>query len=180
VPIISHIYTVWRDFHMRIAADACGIRALVLGGEQETLLELESHFPNWLMNVERLKVMDDAMAFLEDPGARMPDLTAQGTAFQHSVWDALTRIPSGNTTHYASIAASIGRPKAARAVAAACAANPIAILVPCHRVVRSDGSLSGYRWGEETKAKLLESERRSRPAHGRQVNPNAAIFPDGA
>ena len=82
----------------------------------------------------------------------------RGTAFQERVWQALRQIPAGETRSYAQIAALIGQPSAARAVALACAANPTAVAIPCHRVVRTDGSLSGYRWGVERKRALLARE----------------------
>ena len=85
-------------------------------------------------------------------------LDIQGTAFQERVWRALRDIPKGSTASYADIAATIGAPKAVRAVAQACAANPTAVVIPCHRVVRSDGALSGYRWGVERKRALLQRE----------------------
>jgi AraC family transcriptional regulator, regulatory protein of adaptative response / methylated-DNA-[protein]-cysteine methyltransferase len=88
-------------------------------------------------------------------------LDVQGTAFQQLVWKALRRIPSGKTRSYSDIAKTIGRPKAVRAVASACASNPVALVVPCHRVVGKNGSLAGYRWGVKRKAALLESERGS-------------------
>jgi AraC family transcriptional regulator of adaptative response/methylated-DNA-[protein]-cysteine methyltransferase len=81
-----------------------------------------------------------------------------GTEFQRRVWAALREVPSGETVTYAELARRIGRPAAVRAVAGACAANPAAVVVPCHRVVRSDGGLGGYRWGVERKAALLEVE----------------------
>jgi AraC family transcriptional regulator of adaptative response/methylated-DNA-[protein]-cysteine methyltransferase len=84
------------------------------------------------------------------------------TAFQRQVWEALMRIPSGSTRSYQQVAAEIGQPKAARAVARACASNPVAVLIPCHRVVRGSGEAGGYRWGVERKKKLLERERRAR------------------
>lgn len=84
----------------------------------------------------------------------------QGTAFQQLVWETLRKIPAGETRSYAEVAVSIGRPKAVRAVASACASNPVALVVPCHRVVHKNGSLSGYRWGVKRKAALLESERK--------------------
>ncbi len=90
-------------------------------------------------------------------GARFP-LDMRGTAFQMLVWRGLKEIPSGRTASYAEIAKAIGEPRAARAVAQACAANPLAVAVPCHRVVASDGSLSGYRWGVERKKRLLARE----------------------
>ncbi len=91
------------------------------------------------------------------PASAVP-LDVQGTAFQWKVWKALQRIPIGETRSYAAVARSIGKPKAVRAVANACARNPVAVVVPCHRVVTSAGELGGYRWGPDVKAQLLESE----------------------
>ena len=88
-------------------------------------------------------------------------LDMRGTAFQQRVWAALQDIPAGKTASYAEIAKRIGAPKATRAVARACAANPVSLAVPCHRVVRSDGALSGYYWGIERKRELLKRERKS-------------------
>jgi AraC family transcriptional regulator of adaptative response/methylated-DNA-[protein]-cysteine methyltransferase len=85
-------------------------------------------------------------------------LDVRATAFQKKVWDELRRIPRGETRSYSEVALAIGDDKAVRAVARACASNPVAIAVPCHRVVRSDGDISGYRWGVERKKKLLEQE----------------------
>lgn len=87
------------------------------------------------------------------------DVELVGTAFQKKVWDALMRIPHGETRSYAALAAELGQPHAARAVASACARNKVAIVVPCHRVIRGDGSLGGYRWGLPLKQQLLERER---------------------
>ena len=91
-------------------------------------------------------------------------LDVRATAFQQKVWETLQRIPRGETRSYTEIAREIGDPKAVRAVARACASNPVALAVPCHRVVRSDGDLAGYRWGIERKKKLLEGERANRPS----------------
>jgi AraC family transcriptional regulator of adaptative response/methylated-DNA-[protein]-cysteine methyltransferase len=88
-------------------------------------------------------------------------LDLRGTAFQQMVWKELRRIPAGETRSYTEVAKTIGRPKAVRAVANACASNPVALVVPCHRVVQKNGSLAGYRWGIKRKAALLESERKS-------------------
>ncbi|HEX8148236.1 MAG TPA: methylated-DNA--[protein]-cysteine S-methyltransferase [Pyrinomonadaceae bacterium] len=85
-------------------------------------------------------------------------LDVQGTAFQRRVWEELRRIPPGQTASYGEIAERVGRPTAARAVARACATNPVALVTPCHRVVGRDGSVSGYRWGVARKRKLLERE----------------------
>jgi AraC family transcriptional regulator, regulatory protein of adaptative response / methylated-DNA-[protein]-cysteine methyltransferase len=103
--------------------------------------------------------MARAVGLVDNPalGLDLP-LDIRGTAFQVRVWKALRQIPSGSTASYTEIAERIGRPTAARAVAQACAANPIAVAIPCHRVVRTDESLSGYRWGVERKTELLNRE----------------------
>jgi AraC family transcriptional regulator of adaptative response/methylated-DNA-[protein]-cysteine methyltransferase len=100
------------------------------------------------------------VGFIEAPkvGFDLP-LDVRGTAFQERVWRALRRIPTGATATYGDIARRIGVPKAVRAVAQACAANPLAVAIPCHRVVRSDGGVSGYRWGVERKRALLRREK---------------------
>jgi len=98
-----------------------------------------------------------ALALLALPGGDLP-LDIRGTEFQRRVWRELREIPSGTTTSYTEIARRIGAPKALRAVAGACAANVLAIAIPCHRVLRSNGSLSGYRWGMERKRQLIERE----------------------
>jgi AraC family transcriptional regulator of adaptative response/methylated-DNA-[protein]-cysteine methyltransferase len=89
---------------------------------------------------------------------------ARGSAFQLRVWKALQRIPRGTTLSYSEVAKRIGRPTAARAVARACASNPVALVVPCHRVVREDGGLGGYRWGVERKRAILDHERGFKPS----------------
>ena len=104
-------------------------------------------------------ILPKVIRFIDAPQSR-PDLplSIEGTAFQKTVWEALRAIPAGKTVSYAELAAKVGRPKAVRAVAGACAANRLAVVIPCHRVVRSDGNLSGYRWGMERKRALLERE----------------------
>jgi AraC family transcriptional regulator of adaptative response/methylated-DNA-[protein]-cysteine methyltransferase len=105
------------------------------------------------------RLIATVIGFVETPGTSLElPLDIRGTAFQHRVWTALREIPPGTTASYAEIARRIGRPKAVRAVAGACAANPLAVAIPCHRVVRSDGALSGYRWGIARKRALLERE----------------------
>jgi len=100
------------------------------------------------------------IAMVERPGAPKDlPLDLRGTAFQQRVWQALTAIPVGGTATYTDIAKAIGAPRAVRAVAAACAANPTAVAIPCHRVVRLNGGLAGYRWGLERKRALLARER---------------------
>ncbi|HEX7335825.1 MAG TPA: bifunctional DNA-binding transcriptional regulator/O6-methylguanine-DNA methyltransferase Ada [Gemmatimonadales bacterium] len=96
-----------------------------------------------------------------------PGLDVKGSAFQWQVWEALRRIPAGETRSYQAIARALGRPAAARAVARACASNRLALVIPCHRVVREDGGLGGYRWGVERKRALLEQERAGRDSPGR-------------
>jgi AraC family transcriptional regulator of adaptative response/methylated-DNA-[protein]-cysteine methyltransferase len=99
------------------------------------------------------------VGFIEAPGIGLDlPLDLRGTAFQERVWQALRAIPAGSTASYAEIAQRIGSPRAVRAVAQACAANALAVAIPCHRVVRSDGNLSGYRWGVERKRELLARE----------------------
>ncbi len=106
-------------------------------------------------------LLDEVIAAVEQPGQpRAIPLDVQGTAFQEAVWHELQRIPQGETRSYAQIAAAVGRPNAVRAAGSANGANPVAVLVPCHRVVRSDGSLGGYAYGLEIKQKLLDAEKR--------------------
>jgi AraC family transcriptional regulator of adaptative response/methylated-DNA-[protein]-cysteine methyltransferase len=102
------------------------------------------------------------VGFVEAPriGLDLP-LDVQGTAFQHRVWAALRDIPPGSTASYTRIAERIGTPKAVRAVAGACAANKIAVAIPCHRIVRTDGTLAGYQWGVERTRNLLDRETKS-------------------
>ena len=146
-----------------VAATDLGICAISLGDEPNTLVEdLQDRFPKAEFigadkKFERL--VGQVIAFVERPAAGLElPLHVQGTAFQQRVWKKLCEIPCGKTSSYAVIAEKLGHAKATRAVAQACAANAIAVAIPCHRVVRTDGSLSGYRWGVERKAKLLKIE----------------------
>ena len=146
-----------------VATSATAIVAILLGDDQEGLVhDLEGRFPN-ANRIVGDNAFDDVMAkvigFIEAPevGFDLP-LDMRGTAFQHRVWQALQEISVGSTATYTEIAQKIGMPKAVRAVAAACAANTIAVAIPCHRVVRNDGSLSGYRWGVARKRKLIVRE----------------------
>jgi AraC family transcriptional regulator, regulatory protein of adaptative response / methylated-DNA-[protein]-cysteine methyltransferase len=134
------------------AESAKGVCAILLGNSRTALKrDLRERFPDavFLETARALEGFVDGSPFAIDP---------RGTAFQKKVWQSLRRIPAGRTASYADIARTIGRPKSVRAVAQACAANPLAVAVPCHRVVRSDGSLSGYRWGVERKKRLLARE----------------------
>lgn len=147
-----------------IAATARGICMAALGDDKADLeTDLRRRFPAALIGPaddELAGWAREIIAFITHP-ASLPDLPLDiaGTAFQAQVWRALQKIPPGTTTTYRDIAAALGRPTAVRAVARAIASNKVAVLVPCHRVIRSDGSISGYRWGVERKRALLASER---------------------
>jgi len=147
-----------------VAATERGVSAVYLGGGEEKLLaELREEYPRaeiapakesyqrWVGEIVRQ--IEGKPASTELP------LDVQGTAFQRRVWQELQRIPHGTTRTYTQVAQSLGQPKAGRAVARACATNPVSIVVPCHRVIRGDGSLAGYRWGLGRKEQLLEAER---------------------
>ena len=145
-----------------VACSARGIGAVLLGDERVELeQELVRRFPNAVRSddPEIAALARRVVDVIESPshGDDLP-LDLQGTAFQREVWEALRAIPAGTTATYAEIAERLGRPAAVRAVGQACGANNVAVLVPCHRVVRGDGSLSGYRWGVERKRALLERE----------------------
>lgn len=149
--------------HLIVAASAQGVRAILLGDDPQALAsELKRQLrPVRLVRDERALavLLDAAITAIESPasGLALP-LDPRGTAFQQRVWQALRAIPPGATASYAQIAQRIGASRAVRAVARACAANTLAVAIPCHRVVRSDGGLSGYRWGVERKRALLERE----------------------
>jgi AraC family transcriptional regulator of adaptative response/methylated-DNA-[protein]-cysteine methyltransferase len=148
-----------------VAASEKGVCAIMLGDDPDALLaDLHGRFSR-----ARLIGGDPAfeeltakvVRFVEAPSSRWElPLDIRGTAFQHRVWEALRDIPPGTKASYTEIAERIGRPEAVRAVAQACGANPVAVAIPCHRVVRSDGALSGYRWGIERKRKLLAREKK--------------------
>jgi AraC family transcriptional regulator of adaptative response/methylated-DNA-[protein]-cysteine methyltransferase len=148
-----------------VAASARGICMVELGANERSLeAKLRAEFPNAdLQRVDagrdaflapRVRAVADALAGKQ----ASVEVDLLGTAFQKKVWDTLMRIPQGETRSYADIAAQLGAPNAARAVASACARNRIAVLVPCHRVVRGDGSAGGYRWGLPLKRRLLQRE----------------------
>jgi len=150
-----------------------GVCAVRLGSSEAALRrQLAEEFPRAVLErdddglVAVARVLAAAVRGDEDPTVLPLDL--EGTAFQIRVWEALRSIPVGETRTYAQVAAAIGEPRAARAVASACAANGVALAVPCHRVVRRDGSLGGYRWGLPTKAALLDAET-GRGAAGRAM-----------
>lgn len=149
-----------------VAATERGVSAVYLGEAQNKLVsELREEYPHaeispaagsvqrWVREI--VQRMEGKPAQVELP------LDLQATAFQRRVWQELQRIPPGATRTYSQVARALGRPKAVRAVARACASNPVSVVVPCHRVIREDGSLAGYRWGLSRKAQLLATERAS-------------------
>jgi AraC family transcriptional regulator of adaptative response/methylated-DNA-[protein]-cysteine methyltransferase len=148
-----------------VAATAKGVCAIMLGEDPDTLThDLEDRFPKAAL-VGGDKTFEAWVAkvvgFVEAPrvGLALP-LDLRGTAFQQRVWQALRDIPCGETSTYSELAQRLGMPRAVRAVASACARNPVAVAIPCHRVVRRDGGLAGYRWGIERKRALLDREAR--------------------
>lgn len=151
--------------HLLVAAGSNGICAILLGDDPASLeADLRPRFPRATFagaDESFAATLRAVAALVEAPDRPLElPLDEQGTAFQQRVWHALQRIPAGSTRSYAEIARDIGSPAAVRAVAGACAANPLAVAVPCHRVVRSDGALSGYRWGLERKRELLRREKK--------------------
>ncbi len=146
-----------------VAATDKGVCAILLGDDPEALArDLQDRFSRAELvgaDAEFEALVAQVVGFVERPGLGLDlPLDVRGTAFQQRVWLALREIPAGETAGYAQIAEKIGSPKAVRAVAQACAANAIAVAIPCHRVVRTDGALSGYRWGVERKRALLNRE----------------------
>ena len=146
-----------------VARSQRGVCAISLGNDPDALLrELQDRFPRADLiggSTDFEGLVAQVVGLIEQPniGIDLP-LDVRGTAFQQRVWQALRDIPPGQTASYAQIAERIGSPKSVRAVAGACAANTLAVAIPCHRVVRSDGALSGYRWGVERKRALLLRE----------------------
>ena len=149
-----------------VAQSERGVCAIFLGDDPDALVrELQDRFPRAHLvggDAEFERLVATVVGFVEAPriGLDLP-LDIRGTAFQRRVWQALQEIPPGTTVSYAELARRIGHPGAVRAVARACAANTLAVAIPCHRVVRTDGSLSGYRWGVERKRALLDKEAKS-------------------
>jgi AraC family transcriptional regulator, regulatory protein of adaptative response / methylated-DNA-[protein]-cysteine methyltransferase len=149
-----------------VACSAKGVSAILLGDDPDALArDLQDRFPNAnLIGGDSAfeELVAKVVGFVEAPalGLDLP-LDVRGTAFQQRVWQALREIPAGETVSYTELARRIGAPKSVRAVAQACGANRIAVAIPCHRVVRNDGALSGYRWGVARKRALLEKESRA-------------------
>jgi AraC family transcriptional regulator of adaptative response/methylated-DNA-[protein]-cysteine methyltransferase len=167
--VIDYMITTTSLGAMLIGVTETGVCCVLIGDEESGLVAaLAREFPGVLLSRNEGYVSETASAVVRaldgaecDDGAGMP-IDLRGTAFQQLVWTALRTIPRGSTATYTEIAEQIGAPTAVRAVANACAANRIAILVPCHRVVRSDGTPGGYRWGIERKRALLAAERARR------------------
>lgn len=146
-----------------VARSAVGICAILMGADAEELKrDLAVRFPGSALVPDETRLRDDlsgVQRFIAAPRQGLGlTLDIRGTAFQRRVWDALRAIPVGKTVTYSALACRIGAPGAARAVARACAANPLALAIPCHRVIRSDGALSGYRWGVARKQILISKE----------------------
>lgn len=147
-----------------VAATPKGIAAVLLGDNKTTLIEdLQQRYPGAQLDTGGPVLhrwSDTVLEILEHPTLQhvVPLDTVSGTDFQRKVWKALRGIPAGQTRTYTELAQAIAQPQAVRAVASACAANPLAVLVPCHRVLRSDGGWGGYRWGLARKQQLLEQE----------------------
>ncbi len=146
-----------------VASSSKGVAAILIGDDPDALArDLQDRFPNAKLigaDPDYEAVVAKVVGFVEAPqiGLDLP-LDVRGTAFQQRVWQALREIPVGQTLSYTDVAERIGSPSAVRAVAGACAANNIAVAIPCHRVVRSDGALSGYAWGVERKRAILDRE----------------------
>ncbi len=158
--VIHYTTTTCSLGHILIAWTERGVCEVAIGNAPDGLLDqLRSHFPRAVLQATRAN--EWAEAVIESVEMASPSeipIALRGTAFQERVWRELRAIPAGETRSYSEIAQALGERSAARAVAGACAANPLAVLVPCHRVVRKDGKASGYRWGLERKEELLRRE----------------------
>lgn len=149
---------------MLVARTEKGVCALTFGDDENFLLEkLALEYPNAEITKNETNLKEYVEEILQNLAGKnkriVLPIDVKATAFQMQVWDALRKIPYGETLSYKQVAESLGNPKAVRAVARACATNKVAVVIPCHRVVGSNGSLSGYRWGIERKKKLLETEK---------------------
>ena len=149
-----------------VAQSNKGVCSILIGEDPEVLIrDLQDRFPKANLIGDEAGYQDlvaKVVGLIEQPGVNLDlPLDIRGTAFQQRVWKALQQIPPGTTATYTEIAKKIGMPKAVRAVAQACGANALAVAIPCHRVIKNDGSLSGYRWGVDRKRALLEREARA-------------------
>jgi AraC family transcriptional regulator of adaptative response/methylated-DNA-[protein]-cysteine methyltransferase len=153
--------------HLLVAATNKGVCSVMLGDSDASLrADLLNEFPAAEIHHDEKPLHSAVKAIVEHLKSKTPridlPLDIQATAFQRQVWDRLRVIPVGQTHSYSQVAKAIGQEKAVRAVARACATNPVALVIPCHRVIREDKSLGGYRWGLERKKKLLEQEARTK------------------
>lgn len=149
--------------YLLVAATSKGICAVSLGASEDTLAAtLNSEYPAATIERDDTQLQREVNAILAHLDGQQPDLTLpldiQATAFQRLVWQELQNIPYGSTRSYSAVARAIGNPRATRAVAHACATNPTALVIPCHRVVHENGDIGGYRWGSERKQRLLAQE----------------------
>lgn len=166
---ISYTIVKCRLGRLLVAATERGVCAVSLGDSRRELEAfLRGEYPNAKIARNRRGLSEWTGAIVKHLRGRQPQLDlpvdAPATAFQARVWEALRAIPYGATRTYSEVARAMGRPTAARAVARACAANPVSVVIPCHRVVREDGGLGGYRWGVQRKRALLEQERARKAA----------------
>jgi AraC family transcriptional regulator, regulatory protein of adaptative response / methylated-DNA-[protein]-cysteine methyltransferase len=143
-----------------VAESEKGICAILFGDDADAVVrDLRDRYPAATLSAGDKGVLAKVIRLVENPASSFDfPLDPQGTEFQRQVWAALRKIPAGKTASYLDVAKRIGMADAVRAVAQACAANPIAVAIPCHRVVKSDGRISGYRWGVERKRRLLNRE----------------------
>lgn len=171
---ISNLEAVAANVQVHFAVSECslgsvlvaqtprGLCAVLLGDHPESLVhELHARFPraNLTLDDDLEQQVMQVAGLVETPSQGLDlALDTRGTAFQERVWQVLREVPAGSTATYSEIAGRIGSPSSVRAVAQACAANPLAVAIPCHRVVRNNGELSGYRWGVERKRALLQRE----------------------
>src|SRR5699024_4038530 len=164
--LIHHGIADCRLGRVLVAATERGLCAVLLGDHEDDLLaDLRRRFPRAELRAGSGRfqsTLDRVVSLIDQAAERPPSLPLDlyGTVFQKRVWDALQDIPPGRTTTYGELAQRVGLPGGARAVAQACGANPVSVVVPCHRVVDADGGLGGYRWGMERKRALLAQEQR--------------------
>ncbi len=166
---------------MLLAHTRAGVACALLGDDELAVrTELSERFPAARFepaSSDALGLLGSLIERCEAPRSSFrPRLDLRGTSFQLRVWRALLQIPIGRTTTYSDLAASLGIPSSTRAVAHAIAQNPIAVIVPCHRVVGKSGELTGYRWGLERKAELLRREASTRPAHPASHRPHPEVL----
>ncbi|MDH7785472.1 AraC family transcriptional regulator of adaptative response/methylated-DNA-[protein]-cysteine methyltransferase [Ochrobactrum sp. 19YEA23] len=161
--ILSYAITNCELGRILVARSTKGVCSILIGDEADALIaDLARRFPKSMLNADENDVKDDigkVLRYVAKPSEGLHlELDMRGTPFQRQVWEKLQKIPVGQTVSYTELASSLSPLFHSRSVATACAANPIALAVPCHRVVRSDGTLAGYRWGLERKRNLIEKE----------------------